>query len=317
VKSNDGFDITVVIPTFNRHHYIDHAIASCFNGNADIRIEVVVVDDGSTDGTRSKLKSLENPVVRPIFQNHQGGQVARNRGLDAARGRYVKFLDDDDWLAAGALSKEVRMLDKHDADVCYGHFCKVDDDGAVLAEISQPRPDDLVSRLFRGADFTIPLNVTYRRAFVQPLRWDPELPCRQDYAFLLEAALREPSHIPSGVRTGFKREHDSQQVASSNSAFSIRTHTQILRRAVRHLIEEDRLVGDRRDAALEGLWTWAHVASAYDRAMFNSTYDLITEIEPGFKPNRPSVLLSTADRYLGPKTVETLLHPFRRVYHHG
>jgi len=53
-------DVSVVIPTYNRKEYLKKAISSCFDGNEDINIEVIVIDDGSTDGTREYLKELSD-----------------------------------------------------------------------------------------------------------------------------------------------------------------------------------------------------------------------------------------------------------------
>ena len=124
-------DISVVIPTYNRKEYLQQAISSCFEGNEGIGVEVVVVDDGSTDGTRAFLEELDHDRVRPFFQEHQGGQVARNRGLAEAQGTYIKFLDDDDWLAEGTLSREVEALEQTESAVCYGPYLAVEADGRV------------------------------------------------------------------------------------------------------------------------------------------------------------------------------------------
>lgn len=70
-------DVSVVIPTYNRENYLRRAVASCFDGNVGLDVEVVVVDDGSSDGTRKYLDDR----VRPIFQEHQGSQVVQQRAL--------------------------------------------------------------------------------------------------------------------------------------------------------------------------------------------------------------------------------------------
>jgi glycosyltransferase involved in cell wall biosynthesis len=118
-------DLSVDIPTYNREEYLRGAIASCFAENEGVSVEVVVVDDGSTDGTRTYLEELDEDRVRTIFREHQGGQVGRNRGLSEAKGEYVKFLDDDDWLAASALAREVGALQRTGADVCVGTYQSV------------------------------------------------------------------------------------------------------------------------------------------------------------------------------------------------
>jgi len=103
-------DVSVIIPTYNRLTYLKQAIASCFEGNEDIEVEVLVVDDGSSDGTREWLSQLANSRVRVILQNNSGAPAARNAGLRAAQANLIKFLDDDDWLVPNSLSAQVKYM---------------------------------------------------------------------------------------------------------------------------------------------------------------------------------------------------------------
>src|SRR5262249_5537598 len=119
--------VSVIIPTFNRLGMLREAIASCFAGNQAIDVEVVVVDDGSRDGTVDYMAALHDPRVRVFCQGHLGSQAARNYGLRESRGEFVKFLDDDDWLCPGALSTEVLALRDHDADLVAGDILVVND----------------------------------------------------------------------------------------------------------------------------------------------------------------------------------------------
>ncbi len=96
--------ISVVIPTFNRARQVQAALKSVLEQTYP-EFEVIVVDDGSTDGTRENLQQLVSPQgsngkqVRYFFQPNQGQSAARNKGIDEARGEWVAFLDSDDvWL---------------------------------------------------------------------------------------------------------------------------------------------------------------------------------------------------------------------------
>ena len=90
-------EVSIILPTFNRLDVIGRAVASILmQSHQDW--ELIVVDDGSTDGTRARIESLD-PRIRYIEQSNQGVYVARNTGLRAARGRFVTFMDsDDEWL---------------------------------------------------------------------------------------------------------------------------------------------------------------------------------------------------------------------------
>ena len=90
-------EVSIVLPTFNRVDVIGRAVASVLRQSFE-DWELLVVDDGSTDGTRARLEGLD-PRLRYIEQANQGVYVARNTGLQAARGRFITFLDsDDEWL---------------------------------------------------------------------------------------------------------------------------------------------------------------------------------------------------------------------------
>ena len=89
-------DISVVLATYDRRHALPRAIASVLAQDG-VRFELIVVDDASRDGTRAYLATLEDPRIRVIVAERNGGpSAARNLGLAAARAAIVAFLDSDD-----------------------------------------------------------------------------------------------------------------------------------------------------------------------------------------------------------------------------
>ena len=104
--------VSVIIPTYNRAHYLSAAIDSVL-GQMVSDIEVIVVDDGSTDQTRAVLEQYGNRV-RPLYQEHCGLIAAvRNHGLREAHGQYVAFLDSDDLWLPTLLETQVAALEQH------------------------------------------------------------------------------------------------------------------------------------------------------------------------------------------------------------
>ena len=87
-------NISVVIPCFNRQEILPSAINSVIQQSIPVR-EIIVVDDGSTDRTREIAESMPGPI-RVIHQQNSGASNARNRGIDAATGEWIAFLDSDD-----------------------------------------------------------------------------------------------------------------------------------------------------------------------------------------------------------------------------
>jgi glycosyltransferase involved in cell wall biosynthesis len=107
--------VTAIIPTFNRAGVVGEAIDSVLQQTYS-KVEVIVVDDGSTDGTPAMLRRYGN-AIRVITQENAGPSAARNRGIACANGSIVAFLDSDDlWLPA-KLERQVALLQRLDASV--------------------------------------------------------------------------------------------------------------------------------------------------------------------------------------------------------
>lgn len=108
---------TVVIPTFNRARYLPDALRSVFAQEDAPRVQLIVVDDGSTDDTR-ELVSQFGERVEYVYQENRGPSAAKNRGISLARGEFVSFLDSDDvWLPGKMRLEHELFASRPEADV--------------------------------------------------------------------------------------------------------------------------------------------------------------------------------------------------------
>jgi glycosyltransferase involved in cell wall biosynthesis len=120
--------ISVIIPTYNRADYLPQAIDSVLQQNVD-DIEIIVVDDGSTDNTREVVAAYGDRVIY-LTTDHGGVGHARNVGVTRASGQYLAFLDSDDLFYPYMLELESRLLDAHpEVAMVYAEMSAFDDDG--------------------------------------------------------------------------------------------------------------------------------------------------------------------------------------------
>ena len=101
--------VSVVIPTFNRAGYVVEAVESAL-AQTWPHVEVIVVDDGSTDDTKKRLERFGR-AIRYFYQENRGVQAARNRGVAMAAGSYVALLDSDDLWLSGKLARDLKILE--------------------------------------------------------------------------------------------------------------------------------------------------------------------------------------------------------------
>jgi glycosyltransferase involved in cell wall biosynthesis len=190
--------VSVVIPTYNYGRYLRRAIDSAL-GQTYRDVEVVVVDDGSTDETRDVATGFGGDV-RYVYQDNRGPGSARNRGLAEAAGEVVAFLDADDYFAPTHVEEQMAVLS---ADATRGWVFSdgffVREDGEILQKVSDSfgdvygeiRSDALFDLLLKYWNFIVTSSVTMRKKCVGLVgHFDETLRWHQDYEFWLRIAYR-------------------------------------------------------------------------------------------------------------------------------
>lgn len=118
VKTRSTLDVSVIIPVYNSAPWLEECLSSVLT-QTGVKLEVICINDGSTDDSRKILGQFadRDPRVRVIDQQNSGQSVGRNAGLEAAEGRYVIYLDSDDYWSQDALAGFVRQADAERLDV--------------------------------------------------------------------------------------------------------------------------------------------------------------------------------------------------------
>ena len=140
-------DISVVIPTHNRVDLLSTTLRTAL-WQRDVSLEVIVVDDGSTDATASMIAGLRESRVRVVrHESPQGVSVARNRGAAEARASWLAFCDDDDLWAPDKLARQLAAGGASGRSWAYGGAVHVNLDLRVLSGKPPPAPERLVGAL--------------------------------------------------------------------------------------------------------------------------------------------------------------------------
>lgn len=136
----DELDISFVIPVYNSDEFLERCVRSILDQQTSARYEVICINDGSNDGSLSILERLKleykNLVV--VSQENRGISATRNRGIELARGKYVGFVDNDDFVVSGYVEKLWKKCLETDADMIQVGYKIVDVKGNLVFRKTRP-----------------------------------------------------------------------------------------------------------------------------------------------------------------------------------
>lgn len=198
--------LSVIIPVYNRESYIGSALRSLLRQRNAADLDIIVIDDGSTDGTAMAVRQIvaEAPCVRYARQENMGVTKARNAGLRLLRPEteLVTFLDSDDISPAGRFEADlVHFKANPSLDLTYGLMTLVDriDDEALRA------PPGSEGVTVRGISLTTAI---FRRTTIEPLNgFNEEFAQAEDLDFLLRLFERRPRYVISDTVAILYRRH--------------------------------------------------------------------------------------------------------------
>lgn len=186
----DFADVSVVTPAFNARATVARTLASIAAQTVRPR-EVIVVDDGSTDGTMAAAEAcapeMRGVVLKILRQDNAGAAAARNRAIAAAQGTWLAFLDADDEWRPAKIERCMAELARHDADMAAHDYMRVENGNAETVDCARrcpPGGDPFVAQLLYG--FISSTTVVVRRELVRRAGgFDPALRSSHDYELWL------------------------------------------------------------------------------------------------------------------------------------
>lgn len=215
-------DVSVIIPTHERPHLLPRAVESAKAAGRDV--EVIVVDDASTDETASVCQSLGNVKYIRLDRN-QGVAGARNIGILASTAEYLAFLDDDDLRLSGSLDMQISELEAQpDAGWCCGSFLLADQAGELTGERSSPNTfePDVFWHLLELSFPVLPIAVVIRKeCFFRVGLFRRHLAGIDDWELFVRLAELYPIISLSEPVSVYRKPTPSSQQGSSSQAHQL------------------------------------------------------------------------------------------------
>ncbi len=313
--TNPTATVSVLVPCFNAERFLAETLESVRRQTL-APVEVIVVDDASTDRSR-EIAAAHAPFVTLLSNPGKGASAARNCASKAARGDYFQYLDADDLLEPQAIASRVEALQRTGCDVAIGDWQRIEEKGGawqpVKVEVGR-MPDSAAPRdleVFRGF-WAPPAAILYRRSVWERIGgWKESLPVIQDARFLLDAARLGGgfAHVP-GISASY-RQHASNSLSSTSS---VKFWADILQntREVEQLWREAGRLDPMHRAALMGAYdTAARVGFSRDRPLFEAACAELARF-PEHRPSRFVRAASLISSLAGYKAACRLLAPFIR-----
>ena len=313
VPERSDADVSVIIPTYNRLWSLPQAVDSCRGTTCSV--EIIVVDDGSTDGTWEWLQ--EQPDVVAMRSDRWGKPWAVNKAFKHAKGKYVRFLDSDDWLADGAIDGQFVLAEETGADVVVSGQ-KVYRDGKLEYSYDWPHCDDFIAQQLGECGSSHYSSFLFRKAFIEdiPHRTSfggADFASRDDRCFMIEVSINEPKVAVYDEPALCHRHHDRGRLQFAAGLRDVGTNIQhllIYRQAVGILADEGKLTTRRKRAAAKAMWPLAHWIARTHPEDAAEVADWVYRLDPEFEPPEKGAL-GKLYRKLGFRRTEQIL-TFRR-----
>lgn len=240
-------DVSVVIPTFDRQSVLPRALDSVLTQTCAVG-EIIVVDDGSTDGT-AEMVTDEFPEARLIVQENQGVSSARNHGIEASEGEWIALLDSDDEWRPEKIERQMEVLESHPEQlICHTDEIWIRHHRRVNPKLKHAKFGGRIFQYCLPLCAMSPSSVLIHRSVLDDVGlFDEEMPACEDYDLWLRICARYPVHFldePLVVKYGGHPDQLSRRIWGLDR-FRIR--------ALEKTLESRVLLADDHQAALATL----------------------------------------------------------------
>ena len=188
--------VSVIIPTYNREKTIERSIRSVLNQTYRT-IEVLVIDDGSLDQTRTIVHSIADNRLRYYYQNHSGACSARNKGISLSGGQYIAFQDSDDVWHENKLEIQINAMEAQNADIV---CCQINQIAGYREPTIIPKMEQ--SQYLKHSDIMCGIStqtLVMKKSVANDIKFDDRMPRFQDFEWVLRATRKYTLYAISQV----------------------------------------------------------------------------------------------------------------------
>lgn len=213
--------LSIILPTYNRMRYLSTSVESALAN--ELELELLIVDDGSTDGTAAYVASLTDPRVIALHQENRGEYVATNLGLRAAAGDFVTWVHSDDVLPIDSLSRRMDLLiTRPDIDLVHGDIEFIDVSGDQIGfrtGVDQQAVESLLDFVQAHADesYVYPMHhssTMFRRSLLSRVGFfDESLPTSGDLDWTVRALMVATIAKAEGTLYRYRQHDDTKRSA--------------------------------------------------------------------------------------------------------
>ncbi len=307
--------LSVIIPTANRPQYLPRAVESALAGMKPGEVEVIVAPNGPDESWKESLKPfLGDRTVRIIPIPEANANIARNAGLEAARGKFVRFLDDDDYLIPEGARIQYDVITSSSADVVSGNVELVNELGKTFNIWNQPVTADFCAAVLGPWCNCHPTAHIFRRKAIADIQWNPNTVKSQDLEFLYNlCAAKEIRWQKINRVVGVWYHHWNQRTSLAlphNDARKI--VVPMLLCAYDQIRQSGRLNPERQNAIASNLWTLVHTAFFLEPKFWTDIGHYARTLDSSARPMQPLYTLPFI-RCLDPLVLQRIIFPKRWV----
>ena len=185
---NNDHLVSIIVPIYNTEKYLRRCIESIIGQTLD-NIEIILVDDGSNDGSSSICDEYyhKDKRIKVIHKENGGVSSARNKGIEVSTGRYIGFIDSDDWAESNMFEVLYKQAIKYDCDISVCGVYESEYEKDLCSEVFVYNKEDFCSEMFSGESFEgYTPNKLFKRSIIKNIRFREDIDILEDLLFIYE-----------------------------------------------------------------------------------------------------------------------------------